>query len=123
MYGDEFLPQPSILPQCDLLITHGGNNTVCEGFSLRTADDRAAAVLGPVRQRAAPAETGFGARLPTYDWSEEELVGTVERLLADDGLQRAHARDRRRASGRRPGEVKGADLIERLALTGRPVLR
>jgi hypothetical protein len=23
MYGDEFLPQPSILPQCHLLITHG----------------------------------------------------------------------------------------------------
>ena len=23
MYGDQFLPQPSILPQCDLLITHG----------------------------------------------------------------------------------------------------
>ena len=22
MYGDQFLPQPSILPQCDLLITH-----------------------------------------------------------------------------------------------------
>ncbi len=67
-------------------------------------------------------ETGFGARLPTYDWTEEQLVGTVERLLADDGLRarmRAIARDVRAQAG----SAKGADLIERLALTGRPVTR
>ena len=121
MYGDVFLPQPSILPQCDLLITHGGNNTVCEGFSFGLPMIGLPLFWDQYDNAQRLAETGFGARLPTYDWSEEELVGTVERLLADGGL-RARMRAIAAAIRSRPGEVKGADLIERLAFTRRPVL-
>jgi MGT family glycosyltransferase len=122
MYGDEFLPQPSILPQCDLLITHGGNNTVCEGFSFGLPMIGLPLFWDQYDNAQRLAETGFGDRLPTYDWTEEELLETVDRLLADEGLG-VRLRAVAVAVRSQPGEVKGADLIERLALTGRPVLR
>jgi MGT family glycosyltransferase len=114
MYGDEFLPQPSILPQCDLLITHGGNNTVCEGFSFGLPMIGLPLFWDQYDNAQRLAETGFGARLPTYDWTEEELVGTATRLLGDGALKvrMAAAAVQTRSE---PGEIKGADLIERLA--------
>jgi UDP:flavonoid glycosyltransferase YjiC (YdhE family) len=120
MYGAEFLPQPSILPQCDLLITHGGNNTVCEGFTFGLPMIGLPLFWDQYDNAQRLQETGFGARLATYDWSEEELVGTVERLLGDEAL-RARLRSVSARVRSEPGQVKGAGLIERLALTGRPV--
>jgi MGT family glycosyltransferase len=120
MWGDRFLPQPSILPQCDLLITHGGNNTLGEGFHFGLP-----MIVHPLfwdqydnAQRVD--ETGFGVRLRSYDWTDGELIGAVNRLLADEPL-----RERMRAIAGRlqanPGAVKGADLIERVLRTGEPI--
>ncbi len=117
MYGDQFLPQPSILPQCDLLITHGGNNTVCEGFHFGLPMIALPLFWDQYDNAQRLQETGFGARMPTYDWTEDQLVGTVDRLLGDDALaqrMRSAASEIQAAAGR----VRGADLLEHLALQG-----
>jgi MGT family glycosyltransferase len=120
MYGDQFLPQPSILPQCDLLITHGGNNTMCEGFHFGLPMIGLPLFWDQYDNAQRLQETGFGRRLPTYDWTKEQLVESVHELLSDEDLaakMRAGAKVIQEDSGR----VKGADLLERLARTREPV--
>jgi len=122
MYGDEFLPQPSILPQCDLLITHGGNNTTCEGFHFGLPMIGLPLFWDQYDNAQRLEETGFGVRLPTYDWTPAQLTGAVERLLADEALA-ARMKDISATVQADPGHVRGADLIEQLALTGQAVSR
>jgi UDP:flavonoid glycosyltransferase YjiC (YdhE family) len=120
MYGDQFLPQPSILPQCDLLITHSGNNTTCEGFHFGLPMIGLPLFWDQYDNAQRLQETGYGVRLPTYDWKQEQLTSAVDRLLADEELRHGmrNAATRIQAD---PGRVKAADLLERLATTGEPV--
>jgi len=122
MYGDRFLPQPSILPQCDLLITHGGNNTLCEGFHFGLPMIGLPLFWDQYDNAQRLDETGFGVRLPTYDWTEEQLAGAVNRLLADDDLAVRMVTISKQVQAE-PGRVEGADLIERVAVTGLPATR
>jgi MGT family glycosyltransferase len=121
MVGTEFLPQPSILPTVDLVITHGGNNTVTECFH-----NGKPMILLPLfwdqydnAQRIH--ETGFGVRLSTYAFDEAEMTAAIGRLLADRALHRRLAAISARLRAN-PGTVRAADLIERLATTGAPVV-
>ena len=122
MVGDQMVPQTKVIPQVDLVISHGGNNTVCEGFHFGLPMIGLPLFWDQYDNAQRLAETGFGARLPTYGWTAEELIGTVERLLADDALRLRLKTIATRLAGR-PGNVRGADLIERLALTGAPQRR
>jgi MGT family glycosyltransferase len=120
MYGDRFLPQPSILPQCDLLITHGGNNTVCEGFHFGLPMIGLPLFWDQYDNAQRLRETGSGERLPTYGWEPPDLIGAVDRLLGDEGLRTRMRRDAETIRAD-PGHVRGADLVERVAHTGEPV--
>jgi UDP:flavonoid glycosyltransferase YjiC (YdhE family) len=122
MYGDEFLPQPSILPQCDLLITHGGNNTTCEGFHFGLPMIGLPLFWDQYDNAQRIDETGYGVRLDTFGHEPEELTGAIDRLLGDEGL----ATRMRQISAyvqADPGPVRGAGLIEQVAMTGDPVAR
>ena len=59
-------------------------------------------------------ETGFGARLATYEFDEAELSGAVDRLLADGDLRGRMAAIATRLQAS-PGTVRAAELIERVA--------
>jgi MGT family glycosyltransferase len=122
MFGEEFLPQPSILPQCDLLITHGGNNTTSEGFHFGLPMIGLPLFWDQYDNAQRLQETGYGFRLPTYNWIDDELIGAVDRLLADDDL-RARMRTNAIQIQASAGSVKGADLIEQLLRAREPVFR
>jgi MGT family glycosyltransferase len=122
MVSAEFLPQTSVLPHVDLVITHGGNNTTVESLFFGKP-----MVVLPLfwdqhdnAQRVH--ELGLGVRLPTYAWEPAELTGALDRLLGDDVLRERLARIAARLQGVR-GTERAADLIERVAREGGPVTR
>jgi UDP:flavonoid glycosyltransferase YjiC (YdhE family) len=120
MAGEAFLPQPAIIPQVDLVITHGGNNTVTESFHHGKPMVVLPLFWDQVDNAQRVAETGFGARLPAYTVEDAELTGAIERLLADTVLRsRLEALSARLQAD--PGTVQAADLVERLARTGEPI--
>ena len=122
MVGEGVLPQPAILPQVDVVITHGGNNTVTECFH----NGKPMVVLPLFWDQVDNAqrldETGFGVRLSTYEFEDGELTGAVDRLFADGRLRDRMARDAARLQANQ-GRVRAAELIERVAFTGAPVHR
>jgi UDP:flavonoid glycosyltransferase YjiC (YdhE family) len=121
MTGAAFLPQPSILPQVDLVITHGGNNTVTEAFHHGKPMVVLPLFWDQVDNAQRVDETGYGVRLPAYDFEDAELTGAVDRLLADDALAGRLAAASRRIRAAQGTRV-AADLIERVAVSGQPVL-
>ena len=114
MVGAEFLPQPSLLPQVDVVITHAGNNTVTE--SLRFGRPMIALPLFWDQHDNAQRleETGFGVRLPTYETGPEELVVAIDRLVGDPSL-RARLDQLSGSVARVPGTERAADLIGTVA--------
>jgi len=114
MVGKEFLPQTRILPLVDVVVTHGGNNTVSECFWAGKPTVLLPLFWDQYDNAQRVHETGFGVRVDTYGHEPHELSGAIAGVLADDRL-RAHlaaASERLRA---RPGTEVAAELIERIA--------
>lgn len=117
MFGQEFLPQTKLLPQADLVITHGGNNTVTEAMHFGKPMILLPLFWDQYDNAQRVHETGYGIRLSTYAFTDEEMAEAIEQLLGDADL-----RERLDAASARiqaaDGVRKAAALLEELALTG-----
>ena len=118
MWGAEFLPQTSIVPLVDLVITHGGNNTTTEAFHFGKPMVVLPLFWDQYDNAQRVDETGFGRRLATYAFEDEELPRAIDALLADTEL-------RTRMAGigaeirARDGVGRAAEAIESVGLAGR----
>ena len=116
MRGAEFLPQTTILPHVDLVITHGGNNTVTECFHFGKPMIVLPLFWDQYDNAQRVDELGFGLRLDTYGHEPDELRSAVEGLLADDAM-RARMRPIAERLQSSPGTTRAANLIEGAAAT------
>jgi MGT family glycosyltransferase len=114
MWGDEYIPQPALLPLADVVITHGGNNTTTECFHFGKPMVALPLFWDQYDNAQRIAETGYGIRLQTYEFEDDELLGAIDRLAADEALRGRMAAIAARVQTN-PGTVKAADLIERIA--------
>jgi MGT family glycosyltransferase len=118
MTGAATLPQTRVIPQVDLVITHGGNNTTTEAMHFGKPMIVLPLFWDQYDNAQRVHELGYGIRLPTYAFSDDDLLGAVDRLLADTDL-----RARMDATGAdiraRDGLRRGAEIIERVGLDHR----
>jgi MGT family glycosyltransferase len=111
MTGAAMVPQTSIIPLVDLVITHGGNNTTTETLHFGKPMIVLPLFWDQYDNAQRVAELGFGRRLPTYSFSDAEFLGAVDELLADSAL-RQRMQDVGAAIRARNGLHHGANVIE-----------
>ncbi len=113
MVGEQMLPQTKIIPQVDLVISHGGNNTVTESLHFGKPLVVLPLFWDQYENAQRIDELGFGIRLDTYTFTDDELVGAVDTVLADTALRERMA-SMGEAIRARDGLRVGADVIERV---------
>lgn len=110
MWGAEFLPQTSIIPLVDLVITHGGNNTTTESLHFGKPMIVLPLFWDQYDNAQRMDELGLGIRLDPYRFTDEELHAALAKLLGDDMLRARLARGAAQIQAR-SGLSAAADLI------------
>jgi MGT family glycosyltransferase len=121
VYIERYLPQTLLLPYCDLVVTHGGFNTVqaalCSGLPM---------VILPVAadqhvNAEACARIGVGRVVGPEERTPENIRAAVREVLAN-GTYRAKAERIQNEIAAMPGAEYAVELLERLAAEKQPLL-
>lgn len=113
MWGAAQVPQTNVLPHVDLIITHGGNNTTTEAFHFGKPMIVLPLFWDQYDNAQRVHELGYGVRLPTYSFEDDQLISAVDRMLGDKALHERMATNSATIRSRN-GTAKAATLIEGL---------
>ena len=117
MWGGEFLPQTRLLPLADVVITHGGNNTVTEALHFGKPMVVLPLFWDQYDNAQRVHERGVGLRLATYHATADDIRDAVRRVLGDDALhQRLETASRRIRQA--DGVGRAAHLLETVTRRG-----
>ena len=86
------VPCYQIIPLVDLVITHGGNNTITETFYFGKPMIVMPIFVDQFDNAQRIQEKGLGLRLNPYKCSKEELLNGIDRVANDDILRDKMAR-------------------------------
>jgi MGT family glycosyltransferase len=114
MWGETRVPQTNVIPRCDLVITHGGNNTTTEALHFGKPMIVLPLFWDQYDNAQRVHELGLGVRLDTYAFEDDQLRSAVDRLVADADL-RARMDAVGQAIRAEDGLARAADLIESTA--------
>lgn len=88
MWGEKFVDQLAVLPEIDLIITHGGNNTITECFYFGVPGFVVCPIFSDQYDNAQRIEEQkLGKRVDPFNCSEEQLLSSVEQVLADESIR------------------------------------
>ncbi|HUL98343.1 MAG TPA: nucleotide disphospho-sugar-binding domain-containing protein [Mycobacterium sp.] len=118
MVGEQMVPQTKVIPQVDLVISHGGNNTVTESLHFGKPLIVLPLFWDQYENAQRIDELGFGVRLNTYGFTDAELIDAVEKILADTEL-RTRLEEIGVKIRARDGLRVGADVIEQVGRRSR----
>ncbi len=83
-----WFPQPSVIPQVDAVIHHGGNNSFTECLYFGKPAIIMPYVWDGHDNATRVQETGHGFRFDRYEWTEAELRRTLDTMISDPAMQK-----------------------------------
>jgi UDP:flavonoid glycosyltransferase YjiC (YdhE family) len=110
---DSWYPQPSVIPQVDGVIHHGGNNSFTECLYFGKPAIIMPYVWDGHDNATRVQETGHGFKLDRYEWSDADLAEKITVMLGDGAMQAKLAATCKHMQSEH-GPTKAAGLLARL---------